>query len=163
MNSSVIKYQCSRKELIVISWKRTMLSPRTILALTIWALIGAGCLLYLPDNIRGLGLAPLVLALIAPLNVYQLYAKSVDSDPANTEPKTLEFKPTLIVITGSNWKSEFQWSRFKKFSEDKNYFLLFVTIGGHPLLIPKRAFTNEQLADFRKCVEVINPLTVKFA
>jgi hypothetical protein len=118
-------------------------------ALSIWGFIAIGCLIFLPNDIRGLGLAPLLLVVVAPLNVFQLYAKQVDSDPAYTDPKTLQFNKGSIIITGPNWKTEAQWSRFREFSENADYFFLFVTAKGLPSVFPKAGFSAEQLTDFR--------------
>jgi YcxB-like protein len=139
------------------SWKRSMMSPQTILTIVILVLMGAFCLLYFPDYKHGLGLIPLFFAFIEPLNIYRLNAKSIDNDSTSTDSKMLEFNPALIVITGPNRKSELQWSWFNRFKEDKDYFQLINTSANGFLLIPKRAFSVEQLADFRKCAEIIKP------
>jgi YcxB-like protein len=88
--------------------------------------------------------------LLAPLNVYQLYANSVDGEPQLTDQKMLEFSLSRVAFTGPDWKNEMTWKRFKAFSEDAEYFFLDLRHGSLAAIIPKSAFTPEQQQTFRQ-------------
>jgi len=126
-----------------------MLSRRTLIALTIWALMAVACM-FLPGDLRLLAVLPVVFLLLAPLNVYQLYAKSVDCEPQLTDQKTLEFSLSRLAFIGPDWKNEMTWKRFEGFSEDSEYFLLLLRHSGLAVIIPKSAFTPEQQQIFRQ-------------
>jgi hypothetical protein len=98
-----------------------MFTRRTIIALTLWAVMALGCM-FLPGDRRFLAVLPVVFLLLAPLNVYQLYAKSVDGEPQLTDQKTLEFSLSRLAFTGPDWRNEMTWKRFKRLSEDAEYF-----------------------------------------
>ena len=126
-----------------------MLSPRALVALSIWVVIGVVCM-FLPSELRFLIVLPVVFLLLAPLNVYQLYAKTVDSEPQLTDKRTLEFSLSRIVFIGPDWKNEMTWKRFKGFSEDAEYFFLHLRHSVLVAIIPKDAFTQEQQQIFRE-------------
>ena len=126
-----------------------MFSPRSFLALSIWAAIAIGCM-FLPGDLRFLAVLPIVFLLLAPLNVYQLYAKSVDSEPQLTDQRTLEFSRSRLAFIGPDWKNEMTWKRFKRLSEDAEYFYLDLRHSGLAIIIPKGAFAPEQQQIFRE-------------
>ncbi len=120
------------------------------MALGVWALMGVG-LLFLPNELRFGGVAFIFLVLLAPLNIYQLSAKTVDAEPQLTDPRTLEFNRAALVLTGPDWKTEVAWTRYRGYSEDEVYFYLHLRFSELVLLIPKSALTAEQQAGFREC------------
>jgi hypothetical protein len=136
-------YHVPRGTLIWAWWRRLMLSRRTLIALSIWAAIAIACL-FLPGQLSLLGLLPTMFLLLAPINVYQLYAKSVDNEPQLTDEKILEFSRSRLAFTGPDWRNEMTWKRFKGASEDTHYFHLELRHSALPGLVPKSALTPEQ-------------------
>jgi len=142
-------YQVPRGALIWTWWKRLMSSPRTLIALSIWAVLAVGCL-FLPGDLRFLAVFPAVFLLLAPINVYQLYAKSVDGEPQSTDQKTLEFSRSRLAFSGPDWRNEMAWTRFKRLAEGPEYFFLELRRSSLAVVIPKSAFTPEQQQAFRE-------------
>src|SRR5437867_697565 len=136
-------YKVSRRALIWTWWKRLMISPRTLIALSIWAAMAVACM-FLPGNLRFLAMLPMVFLLLAPLNVYQLYAKSVDCEPQLTDQRTVEFSRSRLAFVGPDWRNEMTWKRFKGLSEDAEYFYLDLRHSDLAIIIPKSAFVPEQ-------------------
>jgi hypothetical protein len=142
-------YQVPRAVWIRAWWKQTMLNRRTLLVLTMWAIMAVGCM-FLLDSMRLLAILPAFFLLLGPVNVYALYAKSVDSEPQLTDPKTLQFSRTRLAFVGPDWRNEMAWKRFKGLSEDADYFYLLPQHNSLCAVIPKRAFTPEQQQLFRE-------------
>lgn len=91
-----------------------------------------------------------------PIAQYRAIAKAVDNDRTWTDPKTLDFSPSQLVLTGPNWKTEMPWTRFRGFSEDATYFYLHLSDNGIASLIPKSAFSPEQRQRFRQYAQIRN-------
>ena len=144
-----VAYQVPRGALIWTWWNRLMSSPRTLIVLSIWAVMAVGCL-FLPGDLRFLAVLPTVFLLLAPINVYQLYAKSVDGEPQLTDQKTLEFSRSRLAFGGPDWRNEMSWTRFRRLSEDPEYFFLELRRSNLAVVIPKTAFTPEQQQSFRE-------------
>ena len=145
-------YQIPRAVLIRAWWTRLMFSRRTLLALSIWTAIAISCL-FLPGDLRFMAILPIIFLLIAPINVYQLYARSVDSEPQLTDQKVLEFNASRLAFTGLDWRNEMTWNRFKGLSEDAEYFFLEMRSSRLAVVIPKNAFTADQQRLFREHAE----------
>jgi hypothetical protein len=146
------RYQVPRAVLIWTWWKRIMLRPRTLIALSIWLLMAVAIWSFFSGDVRFLAIIPLVFVLIAPINVYQLYARAVDSEPQLTDLKTIEFSKNHFAAIGPDWRNETAWRRFKGFSENDEYFLLNIRYNNLAAIIPKKAFTPEQETAFRQCL-----------
>jgi hypothetical protein len=102
------------------------------------------------------GLAFLLFIIFMPIAQYRVLAKAVDHDRMLTDPKTLEFGSSQLVLTGPNWKSEMPWTRFRGFSEDATYFYLHLSDNGIASVIPKSAFSSEQQERFRQYAQTQN-------
>ena len=144
-----ISYQVQRDVLIRIWWRRMMLRPRRLLISAIILLVGISLFFLYPDDVF-VGLIFLLFLIFMPIAQYRVIAKAVDNDRMLTDPKTLEFSPTQLVVTGPNWKSELPWTRFLGFSEDAAYFYLHLSDNGIASVIPKSAFSAEQQQRFRE-------------
>jgi hypothetical protein len=127
-----------------------MFQRRSLIALSIWAAMIPACIFFLPGDYRLVALLPAVFVILAPVNVYQLYAKSVDSEPQTTDEKTVEFSPSRLAFTGPDWRNEMSWSRFRGLSEDARYFFLELRHSSLAILVPKAALTAEQQTLFRE-------------
>ncbi len=120
-----------------------MLRPRRLLLSAIILLVGISLFFLYPDDLF-VGEIFLLLLVFMPIAQYRVIAKAVDNDPMLTDPKTLEFSPAQLVVTGPNSKCELPWTRFLGFSEDATYFYLHLSDNGIASLIPKSAFSGEQ-------------------
>jgi hypothetical protein len=154
LNYRTLPYQVARGALIWTWWKRIVFSPRTLIALSLWLVMAVGCL-FLPGDFRFFAVLPALFFLLAPFNVYQLYAKAVDGEPQLTDEKTLEFSRTRLAFTGPDWRNEMTWKRFKRLSEDPDYFFLDLRHNSLAVVIPKGAFTPELEQSFRECAKSV--------
>jgi len=150
-----ISYQVPRDVLIRIWWRRMMLRPRRLLFSAIILLVGISLFFLYPEDVF-VGLIFLSFLVFMPIAQYRAIAKAVDYDRMLTDPKTLEFTSTQLVVTGQNWKSEMPWTRFLGFSEDGTYFYLHLSDNGIASVIPKSAFSAEQQQRFRQYAQTRN-------
>src|SRR5258707_15194975 len=104
-----ISYQMPRDVLIRIWWKRMILRPRIIGGMTIM-LAGATFFFEIRAGMQSAGFVFFALFIFSPINIYRVLAKAVDGNSQHTDPKTLEFSSTRLVITVPNWKSELPWT-----------------------------------------------------
>ena len=44
---------------------------------------------------------------------YRAIAKVVDNDRTLSDPRTLEFSASQLMVTGPDWKAEVPWTRFR--------------------------------------------------
>ena len=154
-NTQKVSYQVPRDVLIRIWWRRMMLRPRCLAFIAILVLTSALCI-FLFQDMQYVGFACLGM-LVAMTNIlYRAVAKAVDNDRILTDPKTLEFGASQLVLTGPDWKSEMPWTRFNGFSEDVTYFYLHLSDNGIASVIPKSAFTSEQQQLFRQYAQTRN-------
>jgi len=144
-----ISYQMPRNVLIRIWWKRMIFRPRVIAGMTI-ILAGATFFFVIRAGMQSAGFVLLALLIFSPINIYRVLAKAVDGNTQFTDPKTLEFSSSRLVITGPNWKSELPWTTFRGFSEDATYFYLHLSDKALASVIPKNAFTPELEQKFRE-------------
>ena len=117
------------------------------------ALVVAASLLYfgLPPGSGFYVFVGLLTALVlTPINLYRVLAKAIDGNTQYTDPKTLEFSSSRLVVIGPNWRSEVPWTRFHGFSEDEYYFYLHLSDNGLASVLPKSSFTAEQQQQFRQ-------------
>jgi len=152
--SSTITYQVPRDVLVRIWWRRMVCRPRLLIGMTIFAVMGIGCImmrLFAGGDTGFLycGSGLLFLIIVAPLNIYRVLAKAVDDNAQFTDRKVVEFSQTKLIITGPNWKSELPWSHFLGFTEDANYVYMPLSKNGIASVVPKSAFTPDQLESFR--------------
>ena len=133
-----------------------MLRPRILISLCVMFVL-AVAFFFQGGGAEIAGGILLGLVIMVPINIYRALAKAIDNDSQWTDQRKLEFSLSGLVITGSNWKNEQPWKRFKRFSEDADYFYLSLsTANGLASVIPKTAFTSEQQQKFRECAKVLN-------
>ena len=149
LDTQIVSYQVPRNVLIRILWRRMMLRPRRLIFSAVILFVGISLLFLCPDDMF-VGLICLLFLILMPIALYRALAKAVDNDRMWTDPKTLEFGATQLVVTGPNWKNEMTWSRFKGFSEDDTYFYLHLSDNGIASVLPKSALSPEQQERFRQ-------------
>jgi hypothetical protein len=132
-----------------------MLRPRRLVFTAVILLVGISFFFLWPDDMF-VGLIFLLFLVFMPIVQYRALAKAIDNDRMLTDPKTLEFGRSQLVVTGPNWKNEMTWSRFKGFSEDAIYFYLHLSDNGIASVIPKSAFSAEQQQLFRQYAQTLN-------
>jgi hypothetical protein len=153
--SSTITYQVPRDVLIRIWWRRMFLRPRLIVLLCLEVLVALVCF-FLGNGAELAAYILLALAIVAPISIYRAVVKAVQNDPQLTDRKSIEFSPSRLVVTGSDWKTEVPWTRFRGFSEDETYFYLHLADNGLASIVPKSAFKPEQQQRFREYAKTRN-------
>src|SRR6266404_4903588 len=124
-----VGYQVPRAVLVRIWWRRMMLRPRILGGMATMLGIAVFCFVV-REGMEYAGFLLLLFIALTPFNVYRALARAVDGNSQYTDPKTLEFSSSRLVVTGPNWKSELPWTTFKGFSEDPTYFYLHFSDNG---------------------------------
>src|ERR1035437_3905774 len=112
-----VSYQLSRDVLVRTWWRRVMFRPRRLIFIAFLTAFSLACF-FLRGGMEYAGIIFLVFLVMMPINLYRVLAKAADSDRVWTDPKTVDFSSSQIIVTGPNWKTEMPWTRFKRFSED---------------------------------------------
>ena len=154
-STQIVRYQVPRDVLTRVLWRRMMLRPRRLIFSAVILLIGISFLFIWRDDMF-VGLIFLLFLVFMPIAQYRTIAKAVGSDRTWTDPKTLEFGSSKLVLTGPDWKSEMPWTRFIGFSEDTTYFYLHLSDSGVASVIPKSVFSSEQQQVFRQYAQTRN-------
>jgi len=144
-----VSYQVPRNVLIRIWWRRLMLHPRRLLFVAVLIAVSAVCFVV-KGGAQYAGILFCTFLVMMPISLYRVLAKTADTDQVLTDPKTLQFSPSQLVVSGPGWKTEMPWTRFKRFSEDDAYFYLELASNSPSSVIPKSAFSAEQQEAFRK-------------
>lgn len=132
-----------------------MLRPFRLLCSVIILLISISFFFLWPNQMF-VGVIFLMFLVFMPIAQYLVIAKAVDNDRTWTDPKTLDFSSSQLVLTGPNWKTEMPWTRFIGFSEDATYFYLHLSNSGIASVIPKSSFSAEQQQLFRQYAQTRN-------
>jgi hypothetical protein len=144
----MIEFQLSKDEIVRRMWRRLMLRPRIYLSLLFLFALGITVIVVAGSN---WGWLPLGLSLMGPFNVWSLFNRSIEADPAWTDRVTLEFSEAGLSVSRATGKAEHNWNRFKYFSEDKDFFFLDTSKDYIGMLAPKRAFSLGEAERFRTC------------
>lgn len=126
-----------------------MLRSRRLFVMALLVVVSVVCFV-MRGGLEYAGIVFSVFLVMMPISLYRVLAKAVDGDRVWTDPKTVEFSPSHIVVTGPDWKTEMPWTRFKRFSEDSTFFYLDFSEHGLGPVIPKSAFSPEQQDRFRQ-------------
>ena len=149
LDTQKVSYQVPRNVLIGIWWRRMMLRPRSLVFSGFLLVFPMQCFFMWPAT-WPVGAFFLLLLVFIPIAQYRALAKAVDNDQMWTDPRTLEFSASQVVLTGPDWKTETSWKRYKGFSEDATYFYLHLSDNGIASVIPKSAFSPDQQQKFRQ-------------
>ncbi len=126
-----------------------MFRPRRLASMA--ALLVCGMFLLAFDRgSQSIGIFLFVLCVLLPIFLYRGLGRVVDGNSQLTDPKTVEFGQSRLVVVGPDWRSEMPWTRFHGFSEDADYFYLHLSKTGLASVIPKSSFTPEQRQKFRE-------------
>jgi len=152
-----VKYKLSKQEFVHIIAFRYMSTKKFIIAeivLLILTLIS----MLMELSIFSYGLVPLVLMVCLPFFIFYQLTKSVNTNPdLFTSEKILNIENEGIKVKSANISSNINWSFFKKWTENNKYIFLY-SGNSLPSIIPKRAFTIEQLTEFKTLLsEKIRP------
>jgi hypothetical protein len=144
-----VSYQVSRSILIPILFRRLILKPYRLVVLVMLIALGAACTVLRHGEVEPVLFALFIVCAILVAG-YLGVVRAIDSNKQFTDPKTLEFGPSRLVVIGPDWKNEMTWAWFHGFSEDETYFYLHLTPSGLVSILPKIAFSPEQQQQFRK-------------
>jgi hypothetical protein len=152
-----VHFQIPANVLAWMWWKRQMLTPQKLFGIILSAaILGYFSLIMVPLAFQDvISLAILLLVFLAvflsAFTPYRKLLKSVDLNSQLTDPKSLEFDPRGLIVTGPDWRNECDWSRVLSFSEDDQYFYLtFTKLRWLVSPIPKNAFSEEEKRMFRQ-------------
>lgn len=126
-----------------------MFQPRRLIVITLLVIVISACF-SLRGGLEYAGIVLLTFLVMMPISLYRVLIRTVDGNSQFTDPRTLEFSPSHLVITGPDWKAEMPWTQFNGFSEDDSWFYLHIAGNGLASVIPKSAFSSEQQQAFRE-------------
>jgi len=149
-----VSFQVPREIYIRAYYRRLILRPRT-LGLLCLEIALAICCFVLGGGAEIAAYILVAFAIGTPIGFYIAVVKSIDNNPQLTDQKTFEFSSSGLIATGTNWKEERPWTRFRGLSEDGGYFYLHFT-DVVVSIIPKSVFTSEQQQLFRQYAQTRN-------
>ena len=93
----------------------------------------------------------LALGIFVPLRIRRSWATAVDANPVFTEQRTLTFRLSGFTLVNARGRTDSTWEAYSGLSEDAGYFYLHIP--GTPIanMVPKTAFSEEQMQLFRRC------------
>jgi hypothetical protein len=152
-----IKYQLSKRDYVIglsmVSWRR-----REFILCEILALIMAFAFWFLESAPEGLAVLFTAISIIFPLVPLYAVNRTVKTNPSAFLSEVTFAADIYGLRTNTvNGSSNLKWSLFKKWSQLGKF--IFLQISDRQwLIIPKSAFTNEQLTEFKTLLsEKIRP------
>jgi hypothetical protein len=94
---------------------------------------------------------------ILPLIIYMQGKRNFKTNTRLNEEMKYIFTDDKFYITGESFKSEMTWEKAYKIEELKNWILIYQN-WQVANIIPKSAFSDEQLNDFRQIISKYKPL-----
>jgi len=149
-----ISYEMPADELARTLWRRVVLRPRYLQSIGFFAIVG---LLAVASGgaLVGAGYVLLVYAVSRPFVIRGLLTRTVRTSSIAAGPRSAEFGPSGVVMTGFDWSVRLPWRHFKGWGEDATNFYLETTESGLGSVIPKRAMTDAQQLSLRGFFETI--------
>ena len=142
-----VKYQLSKRAYVFVATLNLWHQKRMVFyLLLLTALLIFSWSVESPTYSCVVGLVIVFICL--PLSTMFHFNKIVKANPEFTSETTLSADSKGIKLNSAAKSSALNWSVFKKWTENSKYiFLHYDTL--QPSVIPKRAFTNEQLTEFK--------------
>jgi hypothetical protein len=144
----LVKYQLSKREFIVVTALRFMCRRGFILAEFI-LLIMAITFWFRESSPNSFAIFLTVCLVFMPIFLFRRLNIIVKSNPGLfVSEVALSVDSDGIKVNSAITSSSLNWSVFKKWTENSKY--IFLYLGDfHAMTVPKRAFTNEQLIEFK--------------
>lgn len=158
-----VRYQRSKTEVVVLWLRRLFLRPRFLVGCLVIILYSAFLLRSENAFYHTLGIGFLgFVALLAVLGVFTAFRMA--RNPLVTSPVSLRITEGGLVHETAGIKTEMGWGVFRGWSETPDYFLLdYGKASAIPMMIPKRAFSTEQLGTFVQCLRRIGATPPKIS
>jgi len=159
-----ITYQRSKREIAALLLRQQFLRPRFAAAI----LVGILCSAYLinPKDTtfyRAIGVGLLSCVVLLPVLVVFAVFRQARSHWA-TAPATLRITESGLAHEAAGVKTEMGWEVFRDWSETRDYFLLnYSKLSFTAMMIPKRAFSSEQLEVFIQYLQRIGATPPKIS
>jgi hypothetical protein len=141
----IIEYQLTARELVFIEAWRDLKNPFTIISLLLF-LIGEAFTVK-TGELPYPFIPPIFFLVLSFLRLWNIY-RTIKANTTLTLRTKLSIGETGILVISALSKSERAWQSLRSWSESKNYFYLY--FGNSYMIIPKRAFTDKQMEEFRK-------------
>jgi hypothetical protein len=143
---STCQYTMSRQETIGQLWRLWVKPSMAIgmLALLVGGLAAVVALRPAPLSAYGLVLLPVFFYFF----MWRTVHRAVAQHPQLLETQTLRFGAAGFSVTNSLGTLEWPWARVRSVAESDTFVILRLDTIGSGAVVPKRAFTAEQLAAF---------------
>ena len=155
-----VSYQLSAKELANLLFRRTFFR-RTLswgFGIICIVLLFVAISYFATDSVNESGFVILGVVVLIPLFAYISIRKAVNHNPMATAQTKLTYRETGLYFETPHSQWEVAWPGFIEWKENQKY--LFLWIGTDKkvpaVVIPKRAFTADQLATFKDLLKKIN-------
>ena len=92
---------------------------------------------------------------------HSLGKRNFKAAPEMQEPRLCSIDAEKITVTGQSFSSEFLWNEVLRLIETKGLFLAY-TSNANAVILPKRAFSEQQLSAFRTLASQVPGLEIKW-
>jgi hypothetical protein len=92
-----------------------------------------------------------IIAAMIPLRALYLTNTLLGTNPVFTEQRTLTFRPSGYTVVHARGRTDSTWETYTGLTEDGQFFYLRIPGSRLDVLIPKSAFTGDQIVLFRRC------------
>jgi hypothetical protein len=143
-----VKYQFSKRE-YVLATAIIYMRRREFILVEITVITLAIAFWFLKSAPAGFAILFTVFSVALPLTPFYWANRLVKANRSLFLSEiTLTLNSDGIKVVSENGSSNLQWSAFKKWTDNSKY--IFLLLGDlQAITIPKRAFTNEQLTEFK--------------
>ena len=143
-----VKYQLSKREYVITTALKFWCRKRILLINSVLLIMFFVCLIPDPP-LYSTAIFVIACIILFPIIHLSLLIKITKANPNFvTSEKTLIIDKDGIKVSTATTSSSMNWSVFKKWSEDNKYIFLYYN-NLQSSFIPKRTFTNEQLAEIK--------------
>ena len=149
-DEATISYSLPRQAVIRYGMRQLLMTPKNLLLLALPILLCAAAVVVGGNFVIAAALA-VALTVFVPLLARRSWIKVIDTNPVFTEHRTMTFRPSGFTIINVRGTTDSTWEAYSGLSEDSDYFYLHIPGTRIANMVPKSAFSDEQMTLFRRC------------
>ena len=149
-DEATVSYSVPRQAVIRYGMRQLLKTPRNLVWLALPLLLCAAAVAVGGSFVFAAVFA-VALTVFFPLQVRRSWIRAIDANPVFTEHRTMTFRPSGFTIINPRGRTDSTWDAYSGLSEDSDYFYLDIPGTRIANMVPKSAFTHEQMTLFRRC------------
>jgi hypothetical protein len=149
-DEATVSYSVPRQAVIRYGMRQLLKTPQNLIWLALPLLLCAAAVAVGGSFVYA-ALFAVALTVFVPLQVRRSWIRAIDANPVFTEHRTMTFRPSGFTIINPRGKTDSTWDAYSGLSEDSDYFYLDIPGTRIANMVPKSAFTQEQMTLFRRC------------